>query len=481
MSAGAPARPRTPRAAALAAALCLFAGNILAQPVEVPRLDTPVGTGNVSAAPSAGASILAPSLSAVAAPSLAPSAAPVAAAPALAPALSVSPAAAIPALPAAAAAPQPVAAAPALAGAPAAASGGFGKRVTPPGVPASAPSAPKSAAGEAGGGETEWANASALFDLSADRGTEPVSPAVRAGLPENPVGQVLGRLRRAAVGGQPGPGEIPGMAKVDWAGPARHGNSGETTQLTIGGKTWWLKRLGNSPDPGIQAIPPETRASNEAGFAAVLRADPQLSRSFAVTPRVSTFRDGRHVYVLTEGLPSTGSGESQRQELSPVQRADASIIQLVLGMGDMHGGDVLPLGGGRYGLIDFEKLSRAPLEKASEQEIDNQVMMKNFPLVDRLSANDPAVYKRRFAAWMDDYRNGGRARMDQALAGQGWSRAQRDVYLAAVDKNAETYFDRLQPYLDYGNKWHERIMKARADAARPPPKPEKKGFFGWGK
>jgi len=463
MSAGAPARPRTPRAAAFAAALCLLAGTVLAQVVEVPRIDAPVGSG-VQAAPSAagvGVSIQSPSLAVVAAPSIVPSAAPLAAAPALAPALAVS-AAGIPALPAAAAAPQPVAAAPALSGARAvpAAAGGFGKRVTPPGTPAAEPAAAQPASEEQGGGETDWAKSAALFDLRADGGGEEVAPAVRAGLPGNPAGQVLGRLRRAAVNGQPGPGQVPGMARVQWAGLARHGNSGQTVELSIDGKTWWMKRIGLSTDDELQAIPVETRASNEAGFAAVLRADPQLSRSYSVTPRVSTFRDGRQVYVLTEGLPTIGNGESQRQELTPVQRADAAIIQLVLGMGDMHGGDVLPLGGGRYGLIDFEKLSRSPLAKVkSEAQVELEVMYKNFPLVDRISANDPAVYHRRFKEWKDDYDHGGRARMDRELAGQGWSRAERQVYLAAVDKNVETYLDRLQPYLDqHGYEWpFERV------------------------
>jgi hypothetical protein len=483
MSAGEPRRPLTPRAAAVAAALWLFAGTAFAQVVEVPRIDATIGSGSVGAAPSAAAPIVAPSLSAVASPSIAPSAAPIAAAPVLAPALSISAAGAIPALPAAAAAPQPVAAAPALAGAPAlaASGGGFGKRVTPPGAPGAAATPVQPSAGESLGGESEWANSSALFDLSADRGAGPVSPAISAGLPGNPAGQVLGRLRRAAKNGQSGPGQVPGMERVEWAGLARHGNSGETTQLSIDGKTWWMKRIGNSTDKDLQAIPRETRASNEAGVAAVLRSDPQLSRSFSVTPRVSTFRDGDHVYVLTEGLPTIGNGESQRQDLTPVQRADAAIIQLILGLGDMHGGDVLPLGGGRFGLIDFEKLSRAPMRKATPQEIDNEVMFKNFPLVDRLSDNDPAVYQRRFKEWMDDYRNGGRARMDRELAGQGWSRAQRQVYLETVDKNAETYLDRLQPYLDYANERYRIMLKARAEAARPPPQKEKKGLFGWGK
>ena len=456
-------RPRSPRAAAIAAALSLLAGTPFAQPVDVPRIEAPVGAGNVGVAPSAGASVLAPSLSAVTAPSFSPFAAPMpVAAPVLAPAL------AAPALPA-------------LAAAPAASAGGFGKRVQPSGAPAAEPARGEPGDAESNDGDGNWARSSALFDLAAEHGADAVPTALQAGLPGNHVGKLLGRLRLAGQSGRPGPGAIPGMERVEWAGATGRGQSGETTSLRIAGKPWYLKRLGPSPDPGIQALPVETRASNEAGFAAVLRADPQLSRSFAVSPQVSVFSDGRSVFVLTEGLSSIGNGESQRQELSPVQRADAAIVQLVLGLGDMHGGDVLPLGGGRFGLIDFEKLSRAPLEKATSREIDEQVMLKNFPLVDRLSANDPALYQRRFAEWKDDYDNGGRARMDRALAGQGWSRAQREVYLAAVDQNAATYLERLQPYLDYGNEWHQRILKARADAARAPPEKKSRGLFGWGK
>ena len=152
----------------------------------------------------------------------------------------------------------------------------------------------------------------------------------------------------------------------------------------------------------------------------------------------------------------------------------------------MHGADVLPFGGGRFGLIDFERLSRAPLEKATPREIDEQVMLKNFPLVDRLSANDPALYRDRFLKWKAEYDGGGRARMDAALAGEGWSRPQRDVYLAAVDRNAATYLERLEPYLLYANGWHERIRKAQAEAARSEAAPGPRSgilgsFFGGGK
>ncbi|MDE2491009.1 MAG: hypothetical protein KGM24_09175, partial [Elusimicrobia bacterium] len=306
-------------------------------------------------------------------------------------------------------------------------------------------------------------------DLAAERGGDAVVPAESA-LPAGPAGKVLLRLRRAGESGAAGPGAIPGMARVEWAGRTGRGYSGETAKVLIGGRTWYLKKLGPSPDPVIDATPPETRARNEEGFAAVLRGDPLLSRSFAVAPRVSVFRDGRDVYVLSEGLPAVGDGESARRELTPVQRADASIIQLVLGLGDMHGADVLELGGGRFGLVDFEKLSREPLAKAAPREVDEQVLLKSFPLVDRLSFNDPAVYRARFAEWRRAYEGGGRARMDRELAGVGWTPAQRETYLAAVDRNAATYEERLEPYLEYANGWHHRIREARAEAARAPPR-----------
>jgi hypothetical protein len=453
MSAEAPLRRRF--WAVLAAALVLGAGPLAAAPVEVPRLDAPAGSAGADAAPGASVgSLLAPTLSA---PGL--SAAPL---PALPPSALPSATPATPAAPAAAA--SPAAVAPSPAALPAARPGVFGRRASPP-----AESVPT------GGTEGDWARSAVLFDLSAAPGAEaPI--AVPAELPQTPVGKVLARLRRAGATGLAGPGRIPGMAAVEWGGGAGRGHSGETAKLRIGGQPWYLKKLGPSPDPVIDATPPETRARNEAGLAAALREDPLLSKSFSVSPEVGVFRDGPDVFVLTRGLPSVGDGESRRQELSPVQRADAAIIQLVLGLGDMHGGDVLPLGGGRFGLIDFEKLSRAPLQKETLHEIDNQVMLKNFPLVDRLSVNDPAVYRARFAAWKTDYDAGGRARLDRALDGAGWTRPQREAYLAAVDRNAETFLDRLQPYLDYANGWHKRVQEARAEAARRQAAP-KKGFF----
>jgi hypothetical protein len=450
-----------------AAAFALFASSSSAGTVEIPPIDAPVGSGAPGVVSAPGAAVLAPSYSAspvLAAPiaAAAPAAvlaAPVASAavPLAAPAAALAPGAApisVPVLPAARSAAV------------------FGKRVRSPAADAVAPASPVAAPES---GEQGWSRSSALFDLSAVRADDSV-PAVRAGLPENLVGKVLLRLRRAGAAGEAGPGSIPGMAAVEWAGATGRGNSGETTNVRIGGKPWYLKRLGASPDEVIAALPAETRAGNEAGVAAVLRADPLLSRSFAVAPRVSVFRDGKDVYVLSEGLPAVDDGESRRRDLSPVQRADVAIAQLVLGLGDMHGANVLPLGGGRFALIDFEKLSRAPLEKATPREIDEQVMLKNFSLVDRLGANDPALYRERFSRWLADYRAGGRERIDAALAGEGWSSPQRETYLAAVDRNADTYLERLEPYLQYANDWHQRILKASADAARAPP--PKKGFLG---
>lgn len=459
------------RAIAIAAALSLFQGPLFAAPVDVPRIDAPVGSGSVQAAPSAGAGVLSQALLSPSVPGL--SAAPAA----LPPAAVLAPPAAPAAVLAPAAVPAAVLAAPALrSGASAAPSsgerlpGGFGRRVQPP------------ARDEPAAGEQAWSQSSALFDLSSERADDAAVPAA-SGLPENAAGKVLAKLRRAGENGG-GPGAIPGMARVEWAGPTGRGYSGESTKVRIDGKLWFMKKLGSSPDAVIDATPPETRARNEAGLAAVLRGDPLLSRSFSVAPRVSVFRDGKDVFVLSEGLPAVGDGESRRQELSADQRADAAIIQLVLGLGDMHGADVLPLAGGGFGLVDFEKLSRAPLEKATPREIDEQVMLKNYPLVDRLSANDPALYRGRFENWRRDYGAGGRARMDAALAEAGWSRPQREVYLAAVDRNAETYLERLEPYLEYANGWHRRILEARAEAARRKPEPSRGflgGLFGRGK
>ncbi|MFI5348291.1 MAG: hypothetical protein ACHQ2Z_02000 [Elusimicrobiota bacterium] len=312
----------------------------------------------------------------------------------------------------------------------------------------------------------------ALFDLAAER--EDVSLVAP---PSVPLRESVARLRRAGEQGSPGPGSIPGIARAQWIESSAHGYSGEGARVSIAGKVWHLKRLRNSPDKEIDAIPRETRARNEAGLAAVLRRDPQLSGSFSVPRQVSVFRDGREVFVLSEGLPSVGDGESKRWNLSPEQRADASIIQLVLGLGDMHGGDVLPLAGGGFGLVDFEKLSRAPLEKATAQQIDTQVMLKEFPLVDRHSDNDLEVYRARFGRWKQDYEDGGRERMDGALSGEGWSRPAREVYLAAVDRNLQTYFERLTPYLDYANDWHRRITASRAEAARRAQAPPRKSFL----
>ena len=456
-------------AAALTAALGPPAG---AGTVEIPRIEAPVGGGTAGASLAAGAGLSAPVLTAPGPASLSVFAAPTAAAP-------------IPALPASAmAAPAPAQAVQAQAAPVRPAPQGqavFGRRSGPPVRDGTAADVPRSGGAEEGGGEGSWARSSALFDLAGEHGSDQASAAVPAGLPQNAAGRVIARLRRAGGSGLPGPGGIPGMDRAEWAGPlSNQGHSGETTKLSIAGKPWYMKKLGPSPDPIINATPAETRALNEAGMAAALRADPLLSRSFSVSPKVSVFRDGRDVFVLSQGLPSIGNGESRRQELSPVQRADAAIIQLVLGLGDMHGADVLPLGGGRFGLIDFEKLSRAPLEKAALREIDDQVMLKSFPLVDRLSVNDPAVYRGRFEEWKRDYDGGGRERLDRALAGEGWSRPQREVYLAAVDRNAETYLERLQPYLDYANGWHKRIQEAKANAASEAARREtspRKGFF----
>lgn len=451
--------------AVISAALCLPAG---AGTVEIPRIEAPVGSGSAGAALATGAGLTAPTLTAPAAATLSALSAPAAVTP-------------IPALPlSAVVAPvAPIVQARTLTpdlSSPRAAV--FGRRNGPPvrDGPA-AESLQVGADAEAEGGEGSWARSSALFDLAGEHGEYSAVPAVPAGLPQNYLGKVLVRLRRAGESGRPGPGKIPGMDRVEWAGPLKsQGYSGETAKLLIDDKTWYMKKLGSSPDPVIDSTPRETRARNEAGMAAVLRSDPLLSRSFSVPAQVSVFRDGRDFFVLSRGLASIGDGESRRHELSSVQRADAAIIQLVLGLGDMHGADVLPLGGGRFGLIDFEKLSREPLQRQTLQQIDEQVMFKNFPLVDRLSANDPAVYRARFEAWKADYDGGGRARLDRTLAGQGWARSEREAYLAAVDRNAATYLERLQPYLDYANGWNQRIKTAKAESARREAEP-RKGFF----
>lgn len=451
--------------AAISVALCLPAG---AGTVEIPRIEAPVGSGISGAALATGAGLTAPALTAPTAPTLSVLSAPTAVAPipVLPPSAVITPAAPV----VRAQAPAPDLSSPRAAV--------FGRRNGPPVRDGTAAeSAQAGADAEADGGEGSWARSSALFDLAGEQGADAAVPAVPEGLPQNYLGKVLVRLRRAGESGRPGPGKIPGMERVEWAGPLKsQGYSGETAKLMIDGKTWYIKKLGPSPDPVINSTPRETRARNEAGMAAVLRSDPQLSRSFSVPEQVSVFRDGRDVFVLSRGLASTGDGESRRHELSTVQRADASIIQLVLGLGDMHGADVLPLGGGRFGLIDFEKLSREPLQGQRLQQIDEQVMFKNFPLVDRLSANDPAVYRARFEAWKADYDDGGRARLDHTLAGQGWALSEREAYLAAVDRNAATYLERLQPYLDYANGWHQRIRDAKAEAERRETAP-RKGFF----
>ncbi len=441
--------PQTAVWRTFACVLLLAPVTASAAPVDLPPVEAPVGSG-ISDAGFAAAVVTAPAL---AAPSFA------------APSVLVAPAA-LPALAPAAAATDDAGFAP-TARPEAAHARAFGRKM------AAAPSAAV-AVGANIGGEQSWAQGAALFDLSAAHADHAPAPGRPSGLPDTPAGRTIARLRLAAQTGAAGPAAIAGMAHAQWSEPAGGGRSGETTKVLIAGKTWYLKRLGPSPDAEINATPPETRAGNEAGLANVLREDPQLSRSFSVAPRVSVFRDGKDVYVLSEGLPAVGNGESQRHDLSAAQRADAAIIQLALGLGDMHGADVLPLGGGRFGLIDFEKLSRAALTKASAHEIDEQVMLKNYPLVDRLSENDPAVYRARFETWRADYFAGGRGRMDAALAAAGWTTAQREVYLAAVDRNIETYLDRLEPYLEYANGWHRRIQAARAQAARPPPR---KGFW----
>ncbi len=445
------ARPtsRPPRRALLVwpCALALTSAAV-AGPVEVPPVDAPLNApiealGTASLAP-------APTLSAPA-----PAAAPAAAL--------LSPAALAVAAPLAAPATSEGQDAPRFFAMPAGRPV-FGRRGAAP-----------TAAAPSDSGEDAWSQASELFDAA--------SAARAAGLPDTPSGRTLARLRRAAATSTAGPAAIPGMAQARWDGPAGGGRSGETSKLLIGGKTWFLKRLGRSPDPGIDSTPVEQRALNEVGLALALRRDAQLSSSFAVSPRVFAFRDGKDVYVLSEGLPAVGDGDSRRHDLSPQQRADAAILQLALGLGDMHGADVLPLGAGRYGLIDFEKLAPEPLAPATAHEIDDQIMLKNFPLVDRLSDNDPAVYRARFDSWRSDYEAGGRARLDSALAEAGWPRARRESYLAAVDRNLQTYWERLQPYLDYANDWHRRILAARAQAERAPPKRKGllNGLFGSGR
>jgi hypothetical protein len=460
------------RVSAVAAPLLLWAGPLLAQPVEVPRVEVPVGSGAMGTGAAVGASVMA-------APLLAPTAFAPVAAPSVAPAaVLAAPAASLAAAPLAKAA-VPVAAvpvaAPALAAASPAASiradGSFGKRIQ-------APAPPTAASDDPAANDADWSRSAQLFDLSAAPGAD-AQVAVPAGLPANKTGQAMARLRKI---GATGPGAIPGMDHAEWAG-FTGGRSGETSKLLIGGKPWYLKRFDSSPDPVIAAMPREDRARNEVGFAAMLRSDPLLSASFAVSPQVRVFRDGREIFVLTEGLPTVGDGESRRQELSPLQRADAAIIQLALGMGDMHGGDVLPLGGGRYGLIDFEKLSRAPLKKAALSQVDEEVLLKNFPLVDRLSFNDPALYLSRFRSWRKEYESGGRSRMDAALAASGWTPEQRQTYLTAVDRNLDTYLERLWPYLEYANAAYQRVVAARAEAARAPPEPKGflSGLFGSGR
>ncbi|MFI5360726.1 MAG: hypothetical protein ACHQ49_02050 [Elusimicrobiota bacterium] len=444
------------RARLLAAALLSLGSPLLAGPTAVPHIDADVGSGQ-SLAPLAPAVVPTALSPVIAAPGLlgaGPVAAPV-------PFQSVFPAA-----PAAAAAPV------------AAASPASAPRAVSEELTRSLEGAGGEQAAEAssGAGERESMRAEALFDLAASR--EDDSMAVP---PSRPLRDSLVRLRAAGERGLPGPGSIPGIARVSWVDSSAHGYSGESAKVAIAGQVWHLKRLGHSPDKEIDATPRETRARNEVGLAAVLRADPQLSGSFRVAPLVSVFRDGRDVFVLSEGLPSIGDGESRRRPLSPAQRADASIIQLVLGLGDMHGGDVLPLAEGEFGLVDFEKLSRAPLSMATPHEIDTQVMLKDFPLVDRHSDNDAEVYRARFDRWKRDYQDGGRERMDRALAAQGWSRGARAAYLAAVDRNLETYLERLAPYLKYANDWHRRIEASRAEAARKAAAPKKKflgGLFG---
>jgi hypothetical protein len=454
-------RRRVRLAWALAAALLARAAPLAAAPVDAPTIEAPV----VPAAPAGlAAAAVVPSLSALSCPLLPPAlAAPTTLADApVAAALSAAPLP--PAAAAAAAAPDWTPAAPF---APAQTPGAvFGRRAAAP-APTPAPGVAAAA------GEAAWTRSAQLFDLSSERAAADAVPV--GGAQPSATTATLERLRRVKASGRPGPWAIPGLERVARL-DRTDGRSGETVKVLIAGEPWYLKRLDASADPQISALPRETRALNEAGLAAALRSDPLLASSFAVSPRVAIFRDGREVYVLSQGLPSIGDGESRRHDLTPRQRADAAIIQLVLGLGDMHGADVLPLGGGRFGLIDFEKLAREPLAAPSPRQIDEEVLLKSFPLVDRLADNDPALYRARFEEWRGLYDGGGRARIDRALADEGWPPDERRAYLAAVDRNAQTYLERLQPYLDYANEWHRRVVAARAAAARSRPK-EPEGFW----
>jgi tRNA A-37 threonylcarbamoyl transferase component Bud32 len=299
--------------------------------------------------------------------------------------------------------------------------------------------------------------------------------------------EVKGREMRRGEGGLPPIeslfGKIPGLETAKFKGSTENGVSGDTVQIEIGGKPWFLKRvskeIGAQGDQAIRAMSPQTRALNEAGMARVMRSNPVLSQSFKVTEQAHIFESGGHTFVLTKGVDAAPTMKTASKGMTPVERADASIAQLILGLGDMNRGNVLKGRDGKHALIDFEKISREPQTKANLQRIDQEIMLKNFPLVDRLKANDPAVYRQRFETFKMDYQRGGRARMEAALAESGWTKADRMAYLATVDKNIASYQANLAPYLEYANGWAKKIAEAKAEKARQAQieaaKP--KGFF----
>ena len=497
---------------ALPAWLFFCSTALRAAPTEIPKLEPKVGSNlqGVSLAPVQSGP--GSSLGSVGAPTLDGGSLLLPDAPVLAPDFQAVPLSAAPAAGPAAAPALPAASAPKT----------FGRRLPAPSAadPKSNPAAPTPAVGSkefqrslervgagsakslelSGREQSTPANAieagvvsAALFDLaavvpavSADAGVVPgglgaaPTPAQRGLQPfaGNPNRVVIEKLRsgRVVSGRERGPASIAGIETIEFAGTPGSGNSGETIRVSIAGEPWFLKRIGDSPDAEIAAMTAETRAMNEVGVSAMLRVDPLLSRSYSVSEKVLVFRDGKHVFVLSKSVDPSPEQPSGRKELSPAQRADASIVQLVLGLSDLHASNVLLQSGGGAAIIDFEKLSRSPMGTASAQQIDTEVMIKNFPLVDRLSQNDPDLYRARFEEWKRDYDAGGRDRMDSALRESGWSASDRAAYLSAVDRNAASYLERLQPYLEYANGWHRTIQANKAEAAQRQAEAPK-GFF----
>lgn len=278
-----------------------------------------------------------------------------------------------------------------------------------------------------------------------------------------------------------------GMEVLGQAG----GIAGDAVRVRVGGEVWYLKRvskqLSELADAQLRVLSPTERAANEIGMREIVRR--YFGESFGVAEEAIVFKSQNDTFVLTKGIDAKPARDAQGRTLppgrkmSPVQRADYSILRLIFRTEDMHKENILFDAKGKPYLIDFEKVLVQPIRESLaaeaaavspgkpvspevlarrrqhlfEKMVDQEVVAKNYPMVDRTARNDLAPYLERVKPWDRRFNSQApdamrfREEFRQTLRESGWSDGRIDTYFAAIRQNLRDYPDYMGAYVRKAN------------------------------